>query len=379
VGATNNVRTDTPDSKPEIEDYDLLQPIVPGGDYRNVANKFMLQSQSSLHVVCDLEGSTYELFGGSKEQHHLFSEASADAAREMGYRGKNPFRFFLHRLRLWYCADLRNVGGQAFEKTFVIEDEEGAHEYLRIDHIFLIAARYCREELMVAAVANTGSAVETSLPNETPSDIQRETIAVPILVKQSEVKYMFRRDGDQWEMVFDGKSNKYSDTFGMRYINLLVHSSKPVSVQDIEAITNRGRGPGEDQRNASSECHEEGLHEESVQYATDESEIKEKRLQLTECRRRLEAAPLNSAEYKEMNRAVEFLQEWFVENTAGGKPRRASHDPGEKARQRITQAFNKAFDRIERNDQAAANYLRKQIKVNARAGRYDQPDSIEWA
>jgi hypothetical protein len=249
-----------------------------------------------------------------------------------------------------------------------------------------------RPRLFAVIITDNGKRTGKPIGIVTPWDLQP--------VESAPSKYVFRRDGEIWRIIFEGKSIALRDTKGLQYIALLIyHAREPFHVLDLvmrgdEIAPNRvGRGlrnrkhpwPPRDvdlekqYRPKPTEVSSSDSQKDADMILDSRAlrELKDKLVWLEE---ELDRAELN----KDLDRATRLKEEKeaIVEelNKArgfGGKSREFS-DAGEKARKSVQAAISRSLKKIQRENLDLWRYLNSSIKTGYYCV-YVPSEDIEWS
>jgi len=182
----------------------------------------------------------------------------------------------------------------------------------------------------------------------------------------------FRRDGDVWSLVFEGRTTRIRDMIGLGHIaRLLAEPGRDVPALELVAAAYAGRREpaGADARGDAGEV-------------LDARARAEYEARVREAREELEAATRDHdrGRIERLGEEIEFLAGEVARGFGlGGRPRRAGSD-GERARLSVTRAIRYAIDRIGEHDPALAEHLRRGIQTGASCS-YERSsrDPVSWS
>lgn len=184
----------------------------------------------------------------------------------------------------------------------------------------------------------------------------------------------FRREGDVWTLVFEGRTTRVRDMVGMGYLaGLLSRPDQEMHVVDMsdgahaaargpDAITGAARGDAGDHLDARARGEYEARLREAVQDLE-------------------EAERMNDPGRRQrLNEEIDLLTSELSRGYGlGGRSRRAASTT-ERARISVSRAIKYAIDKIEAHDAALAEHLRRSVRTGAfcvyAPGRRER---IDWA
>jgi hypothetical protein len=203
----------------------------------------------------------------------------------------------------------------------------------------------------------------------------------------------FHKDGEIWEIIFQGKSISFRETKGLRYITFLIsHPRKEYHVLDlvseVDGIPAESVDRASEKRTAKELADEKsaGDHDhslppdENVDVILDAQAQENIKKELDWLERELEEAAQNN----DLERASHLREEKenileHLSKASGsfGRSRKFS-DEGEKARKRVAAAIRRTLEAIEKENTDLWRHLKSCIKTGYSCS-YEPLEDIEWS
>jgi tetratricopeptide (TPR) repeat protein len=176
---------------------------------------------------------------------------------------------------------------------------------------------------------------------------------------------VFRREGDYWSVVFEGRTVRVRDLKGMRYLaQLLAHPGREFHVLDLVAAeTGQQMAPGD----AGEMLDERAKSAYRRRLAEIEDDIDEARA-LADAEREAQADAERDFLVRELARAVGM----------GGRDRRASSD-SERARSGVTRAVRQGITRIGEHHPQLGEHLDHAVRTGTYCAYAPDPPSRQWS
>lgn len=204
-------------------------------------------------------------------------------------------------------------------------------------------------------------------------------------------EYVFRRQGEYWEIVFGGAASRLRDCKGLHPIAHLLRSpGRAHLVVDLVAVAERGAGEAHTSEARTSKAGRLGRPDEhALRFGDlgDAGELLDTRSSAAyrERRRELLAEREEARDYSDVARLERIQQEIEAIEAQlagsiglrGGARRAASH--AERARVSVTRTIRDAIRRISRRDAALGHFLTSTVRTG-RLCAYEPPPgaAIEW-
>jgi hypothetical protein len=232
-----------------------------------------------------------------------------------------------------------------------------AGEFPPVSHLF----RQTLDDLSVKL------GVSTPLPTEKPTPGQ----------------YVFRKSGEVWEIVYEGKRiPPLKDIYGLNYIgHVLPHPHRQFDLEEVEMAAKKSHPDTAIKLYAEESL--DGMSDGGVDYEILDSQAMseyQKRLyELVEERKDAERSG-DAERLQKIDEETEDIEKQLRAATGLGGRKRKFPSDRERARQRVQKAIKLAIDKIGEHDSALAEHLRSAI----RTGRYycsytpDPSMRIEW-
>jgi tetratricopeptide (TPR) repeat protein len=221
------------------------------------------------------------------------------------------------------------------------------------------------EEAAVRSAKLGASAIESDVAR------LRELLGPGQKATPEPVAAVFRREGDSWELAFEGRAVRLRDSKGLRYLHALVAApDREIPALELASPSGSGATP------------EAGLHVESghAGQALDERARREYMDRIRELEEEAEEAE-GLGDRGRAGRArdeLDFLsRELASAYGLGGRPRRAS-DTAERARKAVTNRIRDAILRIRAEHPALARHLGNAVRTGTFCSyRADRP--VNWS
>lgn len=192
--------------------------------------------------------------------------------------------------------------------------------------------------------------------------------------------FLFRRSADVWEIAYEGARFHAKDIKGMSLIHALLsrpgHYYPPVELE-IAAEGDAAETLGLDEREELEEVSNGGTD----QMVIDERAKREYEVAIEQLKNEKKVAELerNLPRVNELEERIDFIEDCLRKSTGlGGKPRKFADDFN-RARVRVTQAIQRAVNRIEQDSPHLAKHLREYIETGSRCVyRLPPPEEISW-
>lgn len=197
---------------------------------------------------------------------------------------------------------------------------------------------------------------------------QREMQNTPSAAKSPDVieRFVFRREGAHWRVVFDGVGGTFDDTLGMRYLATLLAragATKPISALELVGSPSSGAS---------------GTH--TSQPVLDPTAKAEYQDDLARLQNAIEEARASGDEPKQVRLQTELgevVADLKAATGLGGRDRTlGAKNPAESARASVGQALRRAYDGFRNATPplgALADHLKGSITVNSACYAYHPP------
>jgi hypothetical protein len=182
----------------------------------------------------------------------------------------------------------------------------------------------------------------------------------------------FRRDGEVWTLVFDGRTTRLPHMLGLAYLaRLLSEAGREVHAADLAAAGHEGRrGPG-----VLAPPGDAGELLDARARSEYAARLRDAREELEEAQRRNDRGRAERLG-EEIERLAAELSRGFG---LGGRPRRAG-STSERARLSVTRAIRYAIEKIGEHDPALAEHLRRAVRTGTFCGYAPSSrDPVSWA
>jgi hypothetical protein len=180
----------------------------------------------------------------------------------------------------------------------------------------------------------------------------------------------FRRDGELWTLVFEGRTTRLSHMVGLSHLaRLLAEPGREVHAADLAGAAYEGqRDPGAPPAGDAGELLDARARSE---YG---ARLREAREELEEATRRNDRGQMERLGEEIEHLAAELSRGFGL----GGRPRRAG-SASERARLSVTRAIRYAIGRIGEHDPALAEHLRLGVRTGAFCVYSPSPrDPMSW-
>lgn len=192
----------------------------------------------------------------------------------------------------------------------------------------------------------------------------------------------FRRDGDHWIVVFDGKRSAIRDSVGMRHIAfLLANPNRDILVMDL---AQRSRAPGlrampatgENLRAPGNTLRANSSTGDSGRVIDGRTEADLRRA-MAEIERELASGGLDGDQASQQRTKLAGIQSYLHKATGIGGRHRRLGDDGERARKTVASAMRAALTKISATNPTLADHLRANI-TTGRYCKYHPAKPFRW-
>jgi hypothetical protein len=183
----------------------------------------------------------------------------------------------------------------------------------------------------------------------------------------------FRRTGEYWTIVFEGKQVTLKDSTGLRYIRRLIEM--PHESIDALELSNHARPTARNQRTAEADALTKTSVTASALPLLDRLSISQIKAALGAALEKASSSvdPEERAEAKEQ---AERLSRHLRESTYAGRPKLSGGD-AEKARKAVSNAISRAIGSVSKVHAALAMHFRKAVNTGRRIS-YNPESGVVW-
>lgn len=207
--------------------------------------------------------------------------------------------------------------------------------------------------------------------------------------EDDESKNVIAKDGDIWTIMFQGNASRLRDMKGMKYIaTLLQYPDRNFAATELVNLAEYQprENSRQKQKRTRADALKLGLRETTTLgdpgETADPKTLSQLKARLAEIQKEKEEAnELQNWETREELEEEEEKLNQYIRQTfgLGGKSRRSGSHP-DKARINVTRAIKRVLDKIRKQDQALAAYLKSTIKTGYQVSYTpDLNNPVSWA
>lgn len=178
---------------------------------------------------------------------------------------------------------------------------------------------------------------------------------------------LFRKVGDVWEVKHDDKFSILRDSKGLRYIHHLISQApEPIRADVLVAINEKseiakGLSISREEYNSIAEDEKDIRNQVSEHEPLADYQVYQDGLSSLE--EKLKSLPIDSDDYEETEQRIRKLNNLISKSFNYHGEQRPIADSGEKARQAVTQAINRAIRKINETIPVLGNHLDQHLRT----------------